>query len=152
MANDNAVLLIDAVSSSRFHEVPSKIMKGAQFLGGPTGMVSSSLKRKRPPKIDIPNVLREISADIFKGRAAQVQGGGGDGGVCFSACGVGVSSLKGKKKFMEDAHKIFPSSTGNMVGAKLNLFFFVIYWRPISAVVGELSCFCLWNAGVFWGV
>lgn len=112
MANDNAVLLIDAVSSSRFHEGPSKIMNGAQFLGGPSGMVSSSLKRKRPPKIDIPNVLREISADIFKGRAAQVQGG--DGGVCFSASGVGVSSLKGKKKFMEDAHKIFPSSNGNM--------------------------------------
>lgn len=122
MANDNAVLLIDAVSSSRFHEGPSKIMKGAQFLGGPSGMVSSSLKRKRPPKIDIPNVLREISADIFKGRAAQVQGGGGgdgDGGVCFSASGFGVSSLKGKKKFMEDAHKIFPTSNGNMVGAKL---------------------------------
>ncbi|KAH6771234.1 hypothetical protein C2S52_016037 [Perilla frutescens var. hirtella] len=95
MANDSAVVI-----SSR---------------GGLNGIVSSSssLKRKRPPKINIPNVLREISADVFKGRAAAAQMQQSDDGECFSACGVGVSSLKGKKKFMEDSHKIFPSSNGN---------------------------------------
>lgn len=107
MANDND-------SSSRFHEASSKSMKGGGILGGQNGLASSSsLKRKRPPKICIPNVLREISADISKGKK-------GDGGVCFSACGVGVFSIKGKKKFMEDAHKIFHSSNGSKVCIPLN--------------------------------
>ncbi|XP_057776801.1 probable protein phosphatase 2C 14 isoform X2 [Salvia miltiorrhiza] len=98
MANDSAaVVVIDAVSRSRFHEASG-------ILGRPNGLVSS-LKRKRPPKIDIPNVLREIPADIFKAQP-------GDAGVCFSASGVAVSAAKGKKKFMEDSHKILRSSNG----------------------------------------
>ncbi|KAK6116557.1 hypothetical protein DH2020_049663 [Rehmannia glutinosa] len=70
----------------------------------------SSLKRKRRLKIEIPNVLREISADLLKGCSGKAQG---DGSVCFADCGVGVFSIKGKKKFMEDAHKIISSSNGN---------------------------------------
>lgn len=119
MANDNAVV-IASVSNSRcyeMNEMPTKTTVGAEILGVPNGngVVSSSLKRKRPPKINIPNVLREVSADIFKGRTAQ---GPGDAAVCFADSGVGVFSLKGNKKFMEDAHKIFPSSNGNKVGTK----------------------------------
>ncbi|KAI3467603.1 hypothetical protein Pfo_024266 [Paulownia fortunei] len=114
MASDSAVL-IASVSNSRFqemNEMPTKTTNRAEILGGPNGngVVSCSLKRKRPPKIEIPNVLREISADIFEGRTAQ---GRGDGAVCFADSGVGVFSLKGKKKFMEDAHKIVSSSNGN---------------------------------------
>lgn len=102
----------DKDSKSRFHEASSKSMYG----GGKNGLVPSpsSLKRKRPPKICIPNVLCEISADI-----SQVKKGGG-GGVCFSASGVGVFSIKGKKKFMEDSHKIFHSSNDRKVGTALD--------------------------------
>ncbi|KAK4488805.1 hypothetical protein RD792_004595 [Penstemon davidsonii] len=78
------------------------------------GSVSCSLKRKRPPKIEIPNVLREISGDVFKGFGSQWQD---DSDVCYTESGVGVFSTKGKKKFMEDSHKIYSSSTnGNKVG------------------------------------
>ncbi|CAI9093037.1 OLC1v1028438C1 [Oldenlandia corymbosa var. corymbosa] len=70
-----------------------------------------SLKRKRPPKIEIPNVLREIVVD--KKESSCFRGGGGGSAapslqdaVCATGYGVGVYSLKGKKKFMEDAHKI----------------------------------------------
>ncbi|PIN04175.1 Serine/threonine protein phosphatase [Handroanthus impetiginosus] len=91
-------------SSSLAFTVPDR----AEKLGGPIG--NGALKRKRPPKIEIPKVLREISTDIFKGFSAQGQG---DGSVCFTDSGIGVFSLKGKKKFMEDAHKVFSSSNGN---------------------------------------
>ncbi|XP_073031964.1 probable protein phosphatase 2C 14 [Primulina eburnea] len=74
------------------------------------GLISCSLKRKRPPKIEIPNVLKEISTDIFKKCEAKEEGVGGDQGFCDY--GVGVYSLKGKKKFMEDAHKILSSKDG----------------------------------------
>lgn len=66
---------------------------------------SVSLKRKRPPKIEIPNVLQEIQRDKLKFKdltSPLVQ----DDAVSFSGIGVAVSSLKGKKKFMEDTHKI----------------------------------------------
>ncbi|CAI9779371.1 unnamed protein product [Fraxinus pennsylvanica] len=66
-----------------------------------------SLKRKRPAKIEIPSVLQEISTEVFKSSEIQVQF---KNTVCFSDSGVGVFSLKGKKKFMEDAHKIFSTS------------------------------------------
>lgn len=112
MANDSAsVVVFDAVSRSRFHEASG-------ILGVPNGLLVSSLKRKRPPKIDIPNVLRDISADIFKGQQqADADAAAGAGGVCFSASGVAVFAAKGKKKFMEDAHKIFHSSNANKVPA-----------------------------------
>ncbi|XP_073130089.1 probable protein phosphatase 2C 14 [Henckelia pumila] len=74
------------------------------------GLISCSLKRKRPPKIEIPNVLREISTHIVKKCEPKEEGVGGDQG--FYDYGVGVYSLKGKKKFMEDAHKIFSSKDG----------------------------------------
>ncbi|XP_047957361.1 probable protein phosphatase 2C 14 isoform X2 [Salvia hispanica] len=86
MANDTAVVVIDAaVSRSTFHH--------------------ASLKRKRPPKIDIPIVLREIPADIFNAQAACAVNHG------FSSSSVAVFAAKGKKKFMEDSHKIFHSSS-----------------------------------------
>ncbi|KAL2510276.1 putative protein phosphatase 2C 14 [Forsythia ovata] len=68
---------------------------------------SCSLKRKRPAKIEIPSVLQEICTDNFKGSDTQVQD---VNTVCLSDSGIGVFSLKGKKKFMEDAHKIFSNS------------------------------------------
>ncbi|KAH6762983.1 hypothetical protein C2S52_020416 [Perilla frutescens var. hirtella] len=71
------------------------------------GLVSCSLKRKRPLTIEIPNVLSEISVDVLKER------GGNDGPVCFADSGVGVYSLKGKKKFMEDSYKVFASANGD---------------------------------------
>ncbi|KAL8052672.1 hypothetical protein ABFX02_05G020800 [Erythranthe guttata] len=79
------------------------------------GLISCSLKRKRPPRIEIPNVLREVSTDTFKGcgGGAREKGDGGAAVVCFADSGVGVFSLKGKKKFMEDSHKILSSSSSN---------------------------------------
>lgn len=89
----------------------------AGILGGP--IADCSLKRKRPPKIEIPNVLREISTEIFKERSVSVSQGQSDGPVWFTDSGVGVFSLKGKKKFMEDAYKVFASSNGNKVVIKI---------------------------------
>ncbi|KDP26688.1 hypothetical protein JCGZ_17846 [Jatropha curcas] len=73
-----------------------------------TSLVSSSLKRKRPPKIEIPNVLQEIQADKVKFKDLTPR----NDPSCFSGIGVGVSSIKGKKKFMEDAHKIVSCING----------------------------------------
>ncbi|KAL6983780.1 protein-serine,threonine phosphatase [Sarracenia purpurea var. burkii] len=85
-------------SSSHFPEnqTESKVVVAAA--------VSGSLKRKRPPTIQIPNVLREIRVDTNLAPK--------DDAVCFSGPGVGVFSRKGKKKFMEDTHKIVSSSHG----------------------------------------
>ncbi|XP_057948786.1 uncharacterized protein LOC131144267 [Malania oleifera] len=76
---------------------------------GHTGSCSS--KRKRPPKIQIPLVLQEIQTDKLKffGDWATQEG---DPFRCFGEHGVGVSSVKGKKKFMEDAYKIASCSSG----------------------------------------
>ncbi|PSS28538.1 Protein phosphatase 2C 14 [Actinidia chinensis var. chinensis] len=71
--------------------------------------VSGSLKRKRPPTIEIPNVLREIRADTKLGFGEFASR---NDAVCFSGSGVGVFSVKGKKKFMEDTHKIVSRSHG----------------------------------------
>ncbi|KAA8533217.1 hypothetical protein F0562_033250 [Nyssa sinensis] len=71
--------------------------------------VSCSLKRKRPPSLQIPNVLRELRADTKTLRDCNPQ----DDAVCYSGLGVGVTSFKGKKKFMEDTHKIVSCSHGN---------------------------------------
>jgi len=70
-----------------------------------------SLKRKRPPKIQIPDVLKEIKIDArfnFGGSPAK-----DDVVSCFGDLGVGFSSIKGKKKFMEDTHKIVSSINGD---------------------------------------
>ncbi|XP_059448059.1 uncharacterized protein LOC132179366 [Corylus avellana] len=80
--------------------------------------VSSSLKRKRPPKIEIPSVLQEIQTDRSASRDSAPQ----DDAVCLGEIGVGVSSVKGKKKFMEDTHKILPCLQG-----KSNKGFFGVY-------------------------
>ena len=73
-----------------------------------TGVVSCSLKRKRPPKIEIPNVLQEIQADKLKFKDFTPE----NEPFCFSDTGVAVSSIKGKKKFMEDTHKIVSCLNG----------------------------------------
>ncbi|KAK9934595.1 hypothetical protein M0R45_021732 [Rubus argutus] len=67
----------------------------------------SSLKRKRPANIEIPNVLQELKPEKQRDFTPR------NGVVCFSGIGVGVSSAKGKKKFMEDAHKIVSCLQGN---------------------------------------
>ncbi|KAK2636589.1 hypothetical protein Ddye_031381 [Dipteronia dyeriana] len=86
---------------------------------------TASLKRKRPPRIQIPNVLQEIQNDDLKFKdfmttttTTQHQ----DDAVCFSGVGVAVSSLKGKKKFMEDTHKIV-----SCLQANSNKSFFGVY-------------------------
>ncbi|KAF3431185.1 hypothetical protein FNV43_RR25915 [Rhamnella rubrinervis] len=68
---------------------------------------SSSLKRKRPPMIEIPNVLREIQTDKLPDRVPH------NNAISVSGVGVGVSSSKGKKKFMEDTHKFVSCLQGN---------------------------------------
>ncbi|KAJ7982045.1 putative Phosphatase 2C family protein [Quillaja saponaria] len=73
----------------------------------PTSAVSSSLKRKRPPKIEIPNVLKEVSTEKPRNLLSQSEA------VCFGEFGFGVFSVKGKKKLMEDAHKVVPCLEGN---------------------------------------
>ncbi|XP_022132306.1 probable protein phosphatase 2C 14 isoform X2 [Momordica charantia] len=77
------------------------------------------LKRKRPPKIEIPTVLQEIEIQPHKLELATpptdtVSSAGNDH--------VGVFSVKGKKRFMEDTHKIIPCLEGH-----LNDAFFGVY-------------------------
>ncbi|XP_038884362.1 uncharacterized protein LOC120075223 [Benincasa hispida] len=81
---------------------------------------SCSLKRKRPPKIEIPTVLQEIQAHKLEDATPRTDS------VSFSrndfADHVGVFSVKGKKRFMEDTHKIIPRMKGH-----LNNAFFGVY-------------------------
>lgn len=122
MANDEQIL-IETVSNSIRQEMN-------EMVGGPIsdGLVSCSLKRKRPLKIEIPNVLSEIPVDVFKESGVWREG---DDPVSFADSGVGVYSLKGKKKFMEDSYKVFASANGNKVAIKIDscfvLFFFFVY-------------------------
>ncbi|XP_022775606.1 probable protein phosphatase 2C 14 [Durio zibethinus] len=91
----------------------------SSFKCSPTNpVVSCSLKRKRPLKIEIPNLLQEIQANSLKVRDVTPR----DEAVCFSGLGVGVFSVKGKKKFMEDTHKIVSCLHGNS-----NKAFFGVY-------------------------
>ncbi|KAL5552787.1 hypothetical protein UlMin_040188 [Ulmus minor] len=69
----------------------------------------SSLKRKRPPSIEIPSVLREIRNDKVQNFTPR------NDSVSYSGVGVGVASFKGRKKFMEDTHKIASCSQGKSV-------------------------------------
>ncbi|XP_055959803.1 uncharacterized protein LOC126657296 [Mercurialis annua] len=73
-----------------------------------TTVISCSLKRKRPPSLEIPNVLQEIQSDRLKFKDLTPT----NEPFCFSDTGVAVSSIKGKKKFMEDAHKIVSRLNG----------------------------------------
>ncbi|KAJ4826955.1 hypothetical protein Tsubulata_040754 [Turnera subulata] len=74
----------------------------------------SSLKRKRPPQIEIPRVLQEIKK--FEDLTPRTEA------ICFGEAGVGVSAIKGKKKFMEDRHRVISSLRGNCNGG-----FFGVY-------------------------
>ncbi|XP_076941622.1 putative protein phosphatase 2C 14 [Bidens hawaiensis] len=66
-------------------------------------------KRKRPPMIEIPNLLKltEFSGDEFKSRNCEMRAEGVELGSGF---GVGVCSVKGRKSFMEDMHTIVSDS------------------------------------------
>lgn len=79
-----------------------------------------SLKRKRPPRIEIPSVLREDQADIvvgkWKGRDLLEEED------VFSGNGVAVLAVKGKKKFMEDAHRVVNLNTGDFKKVKIRTF------------------------------
>ncbi|XP_042500607.1 uncharacterized protein LOC122078615 [Macadamia integrifolia] len=68
-----------------------------------------SLKRKRPLMIEIPQVLREIHTDKLVFHEKTV----GDQPFGFNESEVGVFSMKGKKKVMEDTHKIVSVSALN---------------------------------------
>ncbi|CAH9108442.1 unnamed protein product [Cuscuta europaea] len=80
-------------------------------------MDSCYLKRKRPPQLQIPNVLGDIRAEAdptSKASATITQ----NDAVRSSAKGVGVFSVKGRKKLMEDSHKIvsFPRAKKGFFG------------------------------------
>ncbi|XP_077229367.1 putative protein phosphatase 2C 14 [Tasmannia lanceolata] len=68
-----------------------------------------SLKRKRPPKIQIPSVLQELQMVNIKCRAKAFE----DETVGYMGTGYGVFAKKGKKKFMEDTHKIISHLNGD---------------------------------------
>ncbi|KAJ0895898.1 putative protein-serine/threonine phosphatase [Helianthus annuus] len=72
-------------------------------------LTPSSKKRKRPPMIEIPNILQvtESAAAKFTSKSFVTKS---DGVVSSSGFGVGVCSVKGRKSFMEDAHTIVSSS------------------------------------------
>ncbi|XP_074295766.1 putative protein phosphatase 2C 14 [Silene latifolia] len=65
-----------------------------------------TLKRKRPPKIQIPTVLKQIDISAFSPVKP-------DAVSSFEDACVGLFSVKGKKKFMEDSHKILSCIHGN---------------------------------------
>lgn len=70
---------------------------------------SSLLKRKRPPSIEIPDVLREVRPDELRFRESTPKK---SDAVSVGSSGVGIFSVKGKKKLMEDTHRIIPSFFG----------------------------------------
>lgn len=80
----------------------------------------SPLKRKRPPHLDIPD-LEPTSTDYFSVRDFAQQN---DAVVCFGGNGFGVVSRNGKKKFMEDTHRIVPCLVGS--SKKVSFFFLLI--------------------------
>ncbi|KAI3900390.1 hypothetical protein MKW92_033705 [Papaver armeniacum] len=72
-----------------------------------------SLKRKRPPKIQIPSVLKEIQVDKVRIRDFNNDNKVQNRIVEYFEPGVGVFSIKGKKKNMEDNHMIALGFNGN---------------------------------------
>ncbi|OVA20582.1 Protein phosphatase 2C (PP2C)-like domain [Macleaya cordata] len=75
-----------------------------------TAATCVSLKRKRPPKIQIPSVLREIPSDKIRNKDNTAEE---DTTVEYCEPGVGVFSMKGKKKIMEDTHTIVSCLNGD---------------------------------------
>ncbi|KAI7727323.1 hypothetical protein M8C21_027595 [Ambrosia artemisiifolia] len=75
----------------------------------PLSILTPLKKRKRPPMIQIPNLLQvtESAAVKFTDRSFESNW---DGVVSSSGFGVGVCSVKGRKSFMEDTHTIVSSS------------------------------------------
>ncbi|KAL9311014.1 putative protein phosphatase 2C 14 [Arabidopsis thaliana] len=71
----------------------------------------SPLKRKRPAHLNIPdlNPQQPIRTDYFSFTDFAHQ----NGTVSFGGNGFGVVSRNGKKKFMEDTHRIVPCLVGN---------------------------------------
>ena len=139
---------------------PLPLASPSSFKCSPTNLVfSCSLKRKRQPKIEIPNVLQEIQANTLKVKDVAPQ----EDAVCFSGLGVGVFSVKGKKKFIEDTNKIVSSlhKNSNKVifvnGLFLFLFFIVkfsTFWLLPWASMTKIWVFFLllyfWFVGIFW--
>lgn len=80
---------------------------------------SSSLKRKRPPRIEIPSVLQEIQPHKLVDSKEN-----NNKDVSFGGIGYGVFSVKGKKMCMEDTHKIVSPLERNP--KKVSVFLFVI--------------------------
>ncbi|KAI3516115.1 hypothetical protein L1887_15025 [Cichorium endivia] len=74
----------------------------------PFTILTSQKKRKRPPMIEIPNVLQviESAAEKFRPKISESR----SDVVANSGFGVGVCSVKGRKSFMEDTHTIVSSS------------------------------------------
>lgn len=79
----------------------------------------SPFKRRRPTHLDIPDLkpTRTDYSTIFRDFARQIDA------VCFGGNGFGVVSRNGKKKFMEDSHRIVPCLVGS--SKKVSLFFFI---------------------------
>ncbi|KAK2983317.1 hypothetical protein RJ640_016055 [Escallonia rubra] len=91
------------------NEIPASL-HSSETCNGTSPPVSCSLKRKRPPKIEIPCVLREIPTDTkLTSRHSQPQ----QDALCSNGSGVAVFAVKGKKMFMEDTHKIVSFSQSN---------------------------------------
>ncbi|XP_023768365.1 probable protein phosphatase 2C 14 [Lactuca sativa] len=74
----------------------------------PFSVLTSLKKRKRPPMIEIPNVLQviESAAEKFRPKSCESR----SDVFSSSGFGVGVCSVKGRKLFMEDTHTIVSSS------------------------------------------
>ncbi|KAK4753609.1 hypothetical protein SAY87_001713 [Trapa incisa] len=68
--------------------------------------LSSALKRKRPPSLEIPGILREVQPEEVSLRDSTPKK---NDAVYHGTSGVGIFSIKGKKKIMEDTHRIIPS-------------------------------------------
>ncbi|KAI3733453.1 hypothetical protein L6452_12896 [Arctium lappa] len=81
-------------------------------LQAPFTVLTTSKKRKRPPMIEIPNVLQEIESSAAKFTPENCESRS-DGVFSSSGFGVGVCSVKGRKSFMEDAHTIVSSSNAD---------------------------------------
>ncbi|XP_024992101.1 probable protein phosphatase 2C 14 [Cynara cardunculus var. scolymus] len=80
----------------------------------PFTVLTTSKKRKRPPMIEIPNVLQEIESAAVKFTPKNFESRS-DAVFSSSGFGVGVCSVKGRKSFMEDTHTIVSSSNTDKV-------------------------------------
>ena len=99
-----------------------------------------SLKRKRPPQIEIPNILQEIQSDDLRFRDSAHQ----NDAVCSGGNGFGVVSRKGKKKFMEDSHRVAPCSVGSSDT--------VMFSFTLNLLVGDVWVDGFWWAELLWSL